>query len=78
MNEQQTGVPGPVLLLIVLVAIAGLAFAIIKTALKLRPSQLARPGASALKTWATLGALVAFLIIVILGTPSFFLLAHGG
>ncbi|HVT69029.1 MAG TPA: hypothetical protein VHF26_14860 [Trebonia sp.] len=77
MNEQQAGVPAPVLLLIVLVAIAGLAFAIIKTALNLRPSRRGRSGASALKTWATLGALVAFLIIVILGTPSFFLLAHG-
>jgi hypothetical protein len=77
MNEQPTGVPEPILLLIVLVAVAGLVFAIVKTALRLRPSHLARPGASALKTWATLGALVAFLIVVILGTPSFFLLAHG-
>jgi hypothetical protein len=77
MNEQQAGVPGPVLVAIVVVAVAGLVFAIIKTALRLRPSQLACPGASALKTWATLGALVAFLVIVILGTPSFFLLANG-
>jgi uncharacterized membrane protein YdjX (TVP38/TMEM64 family) len=65
------------LALIALVAVVGLVIAIIGTALKLRPSNLAKPDVSAQKTWATLGTLLVFLIIVLLGLPGFLALFSG-
>jgi hypothetical protein len=65
------------LLLIAVVAVGGLVVAIIGTAAKLRPSNLAKPDVSAPKTWATLGTLVLFLVIVALGLPEFLTLFSG-
>lgn len=65
------------LALIAVVAVVALVIAIVSTALKLRPSRLEKSGDSASKAWATLTALVVFLLIVLAGLPEFLTLFSG-
>lgn len=49
----------------------GLLWAIVVTALKLRPAEQAKSDVPASKTWASLATMVVFLVLVILGIPTF-------
>lgn len=52
-------------------AVIGLLWAIVVTALKLRPAEQAKSDVPASKTWASLATMVVFLALVILGIPTF-------
>lgn len=52
-------------------AVIGLLWAIVVTALKLRPAEQAKSDVPASKTWATLATMVVFLALVLLGIPTF-------
>jgi hypothetical protein len=62
---------GLLVLLADLGAVAGLVIAIVRLARRLRPSQLARPGASAARRWVTLVLAVTALGLVVLGNTEF-------
>lgn len=66
-----TVITGLFLGLLALAAVGGLVAGIVMTALRLRPSRLAASGDSAPRTWATLITLVAFLALVLTGSPWF-------
>lgn len=67
---------GLLLILADLGFIGGLVFAVIVSARRLRPSQLARPGASASGRWAALIAAVTLLGLVVLGNARFLISAY--
>lgn len=52
-------------------ATGGLLWGIVVTALKLRPAEQAKSDVPASRTWASLATMVVFLVIVILGIPTF-------
>ncbi|MCL2583761.1 MAG: hypothetical protein FWE35_15060 [Streptosporangiales bacterium] len=52
-------------------AVIGLLWAIVATALKLRPAEQAKSDVPASRTWASLATMVVFLLLVILGIPTF-------
>ena len=57
--------------LLAVAAVAGLLWAIVATALKLRPAEQAKSGVPASRTWASLATMVVFLVLVLLGAPTF-------
>ncbi len=58
---------GLLIVLLDLAAIGGLIIAIVVTALRLRPSQLARPSVATFRHWTSPIALVAALGLLVLG-----------
>ena len=58
---------GLLIVLLDLAAIGGLIIAIVVTALRLRPSRLARPGVATIRRWTSLIMLLAALGLVVLG-----------
>jgi hypothetical protein len=62
---------GLLIVLLDLAAIGGLIIAIVVTALRLRPSRLARPGVATIRRWTSLIMLLAVLGLLVLGNVRF-------
>jgi hypothetical protein len=67
---------GLLIVLLDLAAIGGLVIAIVVTALRLRPSRLARPGVATFRRWTSLIMLLAALGLLVLGNVRFLISSY--